>query len=154
MLNQRDMLNWKYLLQLYKNTFKYVAFKGLFSGKPKTNLVEAECAFNVAGMLIAMIADKAIHTICHLKLLASRLPPSLLIENQVIVMTVGKYYHQNYPIGQTQDSSFVGQSLGQFFLTLLNHAWFFYITVPAQLNKTLLFVMYLALLLYCLMRMC
>ena len=54
-------------------------------------------------MLIAMIADKAIHTICHLKLLASRLPLSLLIENQVIVMTVGKYYHQNYPIGQTQD---------------------------------------------------
>ena len=89
-------------------------------------------------MLIAMIADKAIHTMCHLKLLASRLPPSLLIENQVIVMTVGKYYHQNYPIGQTQDSLFVGQSLGQFFLILLNYACFFYITVPAQLNKTLI----------------
>ena len=104
MLNQRDMLNWKYLLhsKLYKNTFKYVAFNGLFSGKPKTNL--AECAFNVAGMLIALIADKSIQTICHPKLLASRLPPSLLIENQVIVMTVGKYHHQNYPIKGRQDT--------------------------------------------------
>ena len=68
------------IARLYRNTFKKVAFKGHFSDKPKTNLVEAECAFNVAGMLIAMIADKAIHTICHLKLLASRLPPSLLIK--------------------------------------------------------------------------
>ena len=86
-------------------------------------------------MLIAMIADKAIHTICHLKLLASRLPPSLLIENQVIVMTVGKYYHQNYPIGQTQDTLFVGQSLGQFFLTLLNYACFFLHYCPGHRQR-------------------
>ena len=38
-------------------------------------------------MLIAMIADKVIHTIRLPKMLASRLPPLLFIENQVIVMT-------------------------------------------------------------------
>ena len=64
MLNQRDMLNWKYLLdsRLDKNTL---------SAKPTTTLEEEECASSAAGMLIAMIADKVIHTICHLKVLAS-----------------------------------------------------------------------------------
>ena len=52
-------------------------------------LVEVKCASSAAWMLITMIADKVIHTICHPKMLASRLPPSLFIENQVIVMNVG-----------------------------------------------------------------
>ena len=61
--NQKDMLNWKYLLdsRIQKNTF---------SAKP-TTLEEEECASSAAGMLIATIADKEIHTICHLKILAS-----------------------------------------------------------------------------------
>ena len=53
------------------------------------NLVEAECASSVAGILIAIIADKVIHKICHPKMLASGLPQSLFIENHVIVMKVG-----------------------------------------------------------------
>ena len=69
--NQRDMLNWKYLLDSrpHKNTF---------SAK-QTTLEEEECASSAAGMLIAMIADKVI--ICYLTMLASRLPPSLFIDN-------------------------------------------------------------------------
>ena len=48
--NQKDMLNWKYLLdsRLQKNTF---------SAEP-TTLEEEECASSAAGMLIATIADK------------------------------------------------------------------------------------------------
>ena len=37
---------------------------------------EAKCASSAARILIAMIADKVIHTICHPKMLLSRLPPS------------------------------------------------------------------------------
>ena len=61
--NQRDMLNSKYLLdsRLQKNTFS----------AELTTLEEEECASSAAGMLIATIADKVIHTICHLKVLAS-----------------------------------------------------------------------------------
>ena len=61
--NQRDMLNWKYLLdsRLDKNTF---------SAKTTTTLEEEECASSAAGMLIAMISDKIIHEICILKVLA------------------------------------------------------------------------------------
>ena len=54
--NQKDMLNWKYLMdsRLHKNTF---------SAKP-TILEEEEYASSAAGMLIAMIVDKSIHTMC------------------------------------------------------------------------------------------
>ena len=44
--------------------------KNTYSAWPTTILGEEECASSAAWMLIAMIADKVTHTICHLKVMA------------------------------------------------------------------------------------